>query len=312
MRKRFLPTVMAISIFILGQSQVPVSYLRSVSTIGPGTSETLTSYEHLPLLYRGQQLLVAGQLEGVNGFFILDTGSPTLVVHSAYTGKTGLPVTGTSFGGETLGLESVKGVTVRFRNRTFKESEVLVADLSHLEQVHGVTILGLLGKEWLDKHPFIIDLQRYHLLFLSKDSRTTQLRKPIGKNPITMVGHLPVIEVWLQGKKYHFGLDIGSSRNILDPSVFDQLPATTITHIDRIGLQGLTGAVQFHELVDIQGFKFSFDLVPGQYGFIIAPMPTLLTSDDKRVVGLIGVDGLKNTIFSIDYEGSMLFWWDVQ
>lgn len=309
-----MTVILVLSILFHGLGQVPVSYLRSVSTMSPLPVERLSGFNHLPIRVDRDQLLIPGQIEGVTGYFILDTGAPSLVVHRKWITKKGMPISGKAINGEQVQLEEVSDVRVKFRNNALEKYDVLVTDLSHLVEGRSMRILGLLGKDWLDDSPFVIDLKRNILTFLN-DTRVIERRKEVhvSVSEIQFIDHLPVLSVLIQGKPYHLGLDLGSSRNILKPQVINNISKEGYQVVAEIELQGLSATVQRCQLVDISNVKLtnSDQNRSKSIEFIIAPLPRLSTTEGTYLDGLIGMEALSELVFSIDYDRKMILWWDL-
>lgn len=294
------------ALLISGYSQTPVSYIRP-SLVVPSTVPHVGNHDHLPAIIDDDLILLPGQIGDVRGYFVLDTGAPSLIVNSRLVAGTGHQINGQSVDGAQVALREVVVPKVIFRNREHRNVRSLALDLSHLEQYTQKEILGLLGREWLENQPFLFDVSQRHVLFLDKLAQKTNLAETI--TPFKNLEHIPVITVQVNGAKMHFGIDSGSARNLLNKKALSKLPPACTQVVDKIDLQTLSQQVHRTDIVSVSGLQLSPHVSPVTADFVVADMSSLHTAEGMELDGLIGLDFLGQYIFSIDYQKHKMYWW---
>ena len=155
--------------------------------------------------------------------------------------------------------------------------------------------------------------KRNHILYFSESDRIAwRARKPVAVSPITWADHIPVISVSIHGQNYRFGIDSGSSDNLIDPRVLSKLTPEEIKVLDCIDLQGLSGDLIRTDLIQLEEVRLTVDQPADSASFIVMDLTSVRHADGDSLDGLIGVSFLKNTIFSIDYQQSKILWWAVK
>ncbi len=274
---------------------------------------SLLSHDHVPVHTESNMLLVPGKVNDVRGYFLLDTGSPSLVVHSKLVREAGEVIGGQSVDGQTVSLQEVKLEEVVYRNRTYQNIDALSLDLSHLDELTDEPILGLLGKDWIAQQPSVLDFKRNHILYFSESDKIAwRARKPVAVSAITWADHIPVITISIHGKPYRFGIDSGSSDNLIDPRVLEEIGSGQVKVLDCIDLQGLSGALVRTDLIELAEVRLNNDQHADSASFIVMDLSSVRQADGTPLDGLIGVSFLNGTIFSIDYQQSKILWWAVE
>jgi len=309
-----LTSLILLLTWVLSQlpAQAPVAYLRSMREVSVTSPSSLLSHDHVPVYPENNMLLVPGKVNGVRGFFLLDTGSPSLVVHSKWVRETGQIIGGQSVDGQTVSLQEVRLDEVVYRNRTYSDVKALSLDLSHLDALIEDPILGLLGKDWIAQQPSVLDFKRNHIQYFSESDKIAwRARKPVAVSPISWADHIPVITISIHDKMYRFGIDSGSSDNLIDPRVLAELKKEDVLVLDCIDLQGLSGALIRTDLIQLEEVRLTEDQQAVPATFIAMDLSSVLHADGSPLDGLIGVSFLRNTIFSIDYQQHKILWWAV-
>lgn len=312
---KYLTSLIPVFFLVLSQlpAQAPVAYLRSMREVSVTSPSSLLSHDHVPVHAASNMLLVPGKVNGVRGFFLLDTGSPSLVVHSKWVREAGEIIGGQSVDGQTVSLREVKLEEVVYRNRTYQNIDALSLDLSHLDELTDEPVLGLLGKDWIAQQPSVLDFKRNHILYLSESDKIAwRARKPVAVSAITWADHIPVITIYIHGKLFRFGIDSGSSDNLIDPRVLNALNEDQVQVLDCIDLQGLSGSLIRTDRIQIDEVRLTADQEAFPSSFIVADLSSVRHANDSQLDGLIGVSFLKDMILSIDYQSGRVLWWTVK
>jgi hypothetical protein len=204
----------------------------------------------IPFTRAGKLILVQGRADTTEGNFILDTGSPGLVLNSTYFREYPL-IEPHNSSRQTITGESgqvQQTVVKRFRLGGFNyiQAQAELVNLGHLEQSKGVKILGLLGVSMFKQCEMIIDYQHnlIHLHHIGKKERSTyqhvMLNDP-GKYlvyPIDIKDNRILVKTNIGNRDLQFVIDYAAETNILD----GRLPDKILDSVEIDGRIMLTGA----------------------------------------------------------------------
>lgn len=173
----------------------------------------------------GKMILIPGEVDGVEGFFMLDTGAPELILNERYfphrkLGKKKV----LQDVGRKVNCEQIE-VTHFIMGQVYRDDfHAIITDLELTEQALGHPVLGLLGYDMLRHFEVRIDYYAGFITFCALDKAGRPLTKWQKKTSdhqldFIMEGHLPAIQGQLLGKsKLVLGLDSGASVNLMDRS----------------------------------------------------------------------------------------------
>lgn len=187
------------------------------------TRYQITGHEaRVPLRLSGKMILLPGQVDGIAGFFLLDTGAPELILNRRYfpdynpTDSRTLHTIGHSNVICRIYIDSFSvGKLYRYR------FQVPVMDMTPTEKLLGAPLLGLLGYEVIRNFELRIDYYGLQVSLCRLDEQGEPLRAWQARGPdhslyFSMSGHLPILKTTLSGgRRLYLGLDSGSSVNIV-------------------------------------------------------------------------------------------------
>lgn len=249
-------------------------------------------------------VLIEAELNGVKGDFILDTGSPMLILNrkaSELMQFEANTLQGALSGEWTTCDLSWAGIH-RFNLKA------LALDISHLEGITGKPIMGLVGYEFFGEMNLYLDFN------LRKASLMTTAASDILNNtfikeniPFTLEGHLPVIEAQIGSNKFRLGLDTGAGTNLLHLNRIGDIEPELLTPAGEAGLNGLAGSQKV----------LSADIVETTIGasnywnmrFVFTDISNLENLVSNQVDGLLGFPFFEGGKFSINYQEKILSVW---
>lgn len=171
----------------------------------------------------GGLIRIEGEVNGVKGCFIVDTGSSQSMLNSEL-----LP----GLKGESIGTQGVSGevseaslVTVeslKFGTIEFTGIQALYQPLGHLAfDTPGIKILGLLGYQELSRFEIMLNYPKKNITFLILNEKGERESPAVLPDPLetirfTLDAHLPVLDCETGGKKLRMGLDSGVEINLID------------------------------------------------------------------------------------------------
>jgi len=211
----------------------------SLSVCTPAAFSQTADIENINFETQNGFILVQATLDNQAGTFILDTGSPTLVLNDRH-------FTGTSSDWQANGINgkvAVQELLVkkwRWGQIEHKHIIAVVTDLQHLEQAVQRPILGLIGYEMIRKHELYFDYQnRIIRQYEARRSALHEQHQPDAVIPFDLQWHLPVIRATIGKEELLLGLDSGTEANLLHQQNKRLLAKEQLGYVRPELLQGL-------------------------------------------------------------------------
>jgi len=218
--------------------------LNSNEFINENTLET--SFELMD-----RMIIVEGKLNGEIGKYILDTGSPLLILNKTPKESS------TTLGGisENGKAELIKVKNFQWAGISNNEIDAIAFDMSNLEKTLGYKINGLIGQNIFNNYELFLDVanQKVQLLksYRSKFHKNNKYQQKIS---FSNKSHLPIITVKINGKKYRFGIDTGAEVNVLNKNIKENLEYGSLKNFQKNNLHGLGGISQKVESANLTKF----------------------------------------------------------
>ena len=258
-----------------------------------------------PFEYANHLIAFTAEVDGTPGRFLLDTGSPQLLLNNR--GEAGRPSTFRGQGAAGSLLLSDRFIqSFTLSGRQFRKMWGLSLDLRAVEARLTQRIDGLVGYDLLRHGELRIDYQGK--TFQLRDSR----RKPrhAGRTadytlPFHLVDHIPVITVRSGRKKLRLAIDTGASINLLDDAHSD----LTLPLGETMSIQGLDGKTQDLNAASLRNRS----TLPGDAArFLLMDFAPLRAEEvDNRIDGILGSSYLENFTIGIDYRRGRIYLWEV-
>lgn len=154
------------------------------------------------------------EVSGEDKKFILDSGSPTLVLNSIYENDKGA-VSAVNVNGGVANMQTKVLPSLVWGDMQLKNQFALIRDLSHLEQRLNATIHGLIGCSQFMNYDIYLNYHKCQLALIDSFGKIPSCMANAASIPLTMSNHIPVIQLKIGNKIYSFGLDTGAEKNIL-------------------------------------------------------------------------------------------------
>jgi hypothetical protein len=273
----------------------------------------------IPFSRAGNLIIVRAKVDTVEGNFILDTGSPHLVLNITYFRD--YPSThpqSEDKQGITGSVENVLQTTVSsFSFGDLKEYRLNadLVNLGHIENRKGIRILGLIGMELLSKYEMIIDFEKnlIYLHLVSRKKSSSYQHEMLNdttayySSSIEMKDGRVIVRTEIAGKKIRLIVDSGAETNILDSrlpdNVFDE-----VTISSRIVLTGIGD-----KKVEALRGNLSAIIIGGQRA---ENLPVLITNLEKTcfsyggcVDGVLGFDFLSLKKIGFNFVKRKMYIW---
>jgi Aspartyl protease len=270
----------------------------------------------IPFTRAGNLILIQAKADTTTGFFVLDTGTPGLVLNLTYFRHypTSNPVESGGVTGSTLSAQTTVD-SFRLGPISYRHVDADLVNLGHIENNKGVKIFGLIGLQLLERFEMIIDYSsnRLYLHLISKKEaatyRSPQLLDSASYTiiPIDIEEHKMIVYLFLKGRKLKFIIDTAAETNVLDSrlpgKVFEQVEITR-----RVTLNG-SGNHKVEALVgDLKGLRLG-NLDIGALPVLITNLQSMCDAYNNCLDGMLGFDFLSLHKIGFNFVNRKMYIW---
>ncbi len=282
---------------VLVENNLEILYRNSESS---SEAPFETSFE----LY-DRMIVVEAKLNGTKGKYILDTGSPMLILNQIPQKKS------TSLGGisEESHAEIIKVKNFKWAGITNTKITAIACDMSNLEKALGYKIDGLIGQKILNDFELFLDIPNQKIqLFKAYRSKLHKTKKHHQKVSYSNKSHIPIIKVKINGKKYYFGIDTGAEVNVLNKDLKDRFSEKILTNFTESNIHGLGGKTQSVESANLSNFKIK-KIDFNNFQFLLTDLSSFEKKYGQKLDGILGHPFLLQNILSINYQKQKIYFW---
>ncbi len=279
----------------------------------PTQADPLATPTVVPFLLVGNSIIVEASVNGQSGHFLLDTGSPYLILNGRH-------FEGVSHRGEQWNLLDIHGQTCpmayfvvrdfRIGDMKLRQRDAYVTDLSGLEAAKGCNLAGIIGYSALRQVEIVLDFENLLLWLVPLDKkgrRKVHLHQFVAVDSfrLRMSEHISYIVVEFNGKRLRLGIDSGSEVNMINRQVLRRRPGhfTVTGHILIRGINhevmpcgtGIMESIAFE-----QGTQANLDVT-------IADMSAINQCLETDLHGLLGVPFLMQGQVAINFRRKKLY-----
>ncbi|MEM1219912.1 MAG: hypothetical protein AAGH79_13420 [Bacteroidota bacterium] len=180
-------------------------------------------------LHRGL-ILIPGKIGQQSGYWVLDTGAPSLMVNQQLS-KASADFEGLGLGG-TMEVMPQVWSDILIGSWSIPVSEGYSMDLQGLEQALEIPLLGLVGHSLFSDKRLIIDYREEHI----EVQEYTEFWQSVPNQTTTgtsfdLMDHLPIVEISRGTERWRLALDTGAGSNVL----VNESPLATIDALPNSG-----------------------------------------------------------------------------
>lgn len=288
----------------------------TISAIPGGPNDSVSCI--IPFSRAGNLILIKAKADSTEGNFILDTGSPHLVLNLTYFRHYPATQLQEEDGGMAGMNSRVLRTTVNalsFDVISYYRVVANLVNLGHIENSKGVKILGLLGMQLFRQFEMIIDYDK-SLIYLHRIGRKeaavykhemlndTSAYRVI---PIDIINDRVLARTEIAGKKLRLMIDFAAESNVLDSrlpnKVFENVAITRRIILNGIGdkkVEALYG--------DLSNMKIGNQT--------ISTLPVLITNLEKTCLsyescidGILGFDFLSLHKIGFNFVNRKMYIW---
>ncbi|KXX67922.1 retroviral-like aspartic protease family protein [Flammeovirga sp. SJP92] len=293
-----------VSSLSLIKAEVKVMMAEDKMQVKNNSSE---SYQQIPFELKGNLIIVNAVVNNEKQQFIFDSGSSRTILNSAYQNS------------KVNSVSSAKGINSNINNQDIIEipkiefgkllvenERVLVSDLSHLEKETKTKIYGIIGTDFINQLDIMYDYAQKQLMLITPDQfetlQTTHLSETEFQTfPMTtLLGHLPIVTLSINGRKYNVAIDSGAGANAFSTSLFEELKPV-LRGVKTTELQGLSGKVK-----EVQKGKMKKcmlgDVMYKSTPTVFTDLGHLDAFKEVNISGIIGYEILSKQKFIISYQ----------
>lgn len=274
----------------------------------------------IPYGRAGNLIIVRARIDTMEGNFILDTGSPDLVLNLTYFRNYELlhddPTEETAgITGTTAAVSKTLARQFTFGSFHYFNTVAHLANLGHIENSKGIKILGLIGLQMLKNCEMIIDpdSSQIYLHYFSKKDRGTYRNEWL-KNPETyevlpfdIIESKIITKVEIAGKKLKLAIDCGAETNLLDSRLPDVV-FDNITISRRIMLTGVGSRKTEALYGNLNRMKIGGREV-NNLAFVITNLEKTCFSYINCIDGILGFDFLGMHKIGFNFVTNKMYIW---
>ena len=273
----------------------------------------------LPFSRAGNLILIRAKADSTEGNFILDTGSPMLVLNLTYFRHYTTTIrTDAEEGGMTGTGNPVLETTVR----QFKLGPVVynrmvanLVNLGHIENSKGVKVFGLLGMKLFRQFEMIIDYDK-NLIYLhrigKKEEKTyrhemLQDTSAYKTYSVEIYNDKVLARTELAGRKLRLMIDFAAETNVLDSRLPDNI-FENIAISRRVILNGIGGQKVDAVYGDLSNMKLGNDPIR-TLPVLVTNLANTCLSYEFCIDGILGFDFLSLHKIGFNFVNRKMFIW---
>lgn len=209
----------------------------------------------IPFQLNGKFIVVQATVGGKAGNFILDTGTPTLLLNARYYDGEPVDRAFRDISGQTVQV-AVTYPAVLIGDHRWKSIYAEVINLQGLEKVLNMAIHGLLGMNLFRHRNLTIDFQKREITLSDKHEKPEILSAvpPDAVLPLRYKGLLPMIEARIGNQALQLVVDTGAEINLMDKDLINPLKQSLTVNARQTfsGSQRRRQQVTIADVTDLQ------------------------------------------------------------
>ncbi len=302
-----LPVAVGLLVAAPLTGQRTVNLLRTDGDLPvPAVVTSVSSDEAESFEFERNLIFFEAEVDGRPGSFILDTGAPSLVMNNRGQSASGSRFTGLGSGGQ-VSLTDHRVGHFEMLGRSIDNYWAIGVDLRDMESRTGKRIDGFVGYDLVNGGELRIDYVKQSFRLLPSSRRPAhEGAAPRAVLRFTLVDHLPVIQIKVNGRRYRFAIDTGAGLNLLAKWAEEELPTTADQRtINVLGLDGAPVDCPAVSLAAPDKLSAGGDTLE----LVTTDLSHLAESGQTELAGILGSPFLSRFVVGIDYRRQKIYLW---
>lgn len=259
----------------------------------------------IPFIKSGGLILVDANLNGEEGHLIFDTGADGILVNMPSSINETDIVDYQSVSGTFKSYDFFIDI-LKLGTFELKELNAFTTDLSNVEALTGMNILGIIGASSFESEILRIDNLNGTLELMPREKSSDLNSGQLSWCPFKFTNNVPIIEVEIGKKVYSFGLDTGASTSIISKNVLDHHHDLISKSEERVNLA--TSSETLKELSRFHISSLKVNNVEFQsLSFLALDLGHLQEIFEMPVDGFLSIDQLPIKQMYIDFIEKKIF-----
>jgi hypothetical protein len=255
------------------------------------------------------QIWLKATVENQLGYFILDTGAPTLLLdhRSDPTEKKDTESAGTGISGNvSLIPHRVSSFSLGGQERGGQEAYLI--DLSAFEKRSGNELLGMIGYEQLKDFELLIDCANRELSFFpARRNELHRTEEPVLTLRFDYESHLPILTLRNGKQKLRFAIDTGAGVNLISDEHGRTIKGL-LEESNTVNVAGLDGSHEELAYASLPALKLG-DFSLAEVPFVRCDLSELQPLEGPAIDGIIGPRLLRQFRISINFKKQKFYVW---
>lgn len=254
----------------------------------------------------GNLIVFEAEYNGQKGNFILDTGMGYNLFNSKYIDNNSV-IENLYSNNEVVNSNMSKAwIDV---NGFMLGGASFKADLQHVEQTKGISIMGIIGTWSLKRVILTLDFIHKEMVLQKAKGKNRFLAGEVLFNlneaiPFAYKGHIPMIQAYLGNKAVLLGIDTGAEVNILSNKLITQVRETHEMSFRKVML--LDGTLTYHPYSQIKSIILG-NYLAHRMGTIFSDLKQLNSLNGPPLDGLLGIECIKQFKVTFNFSKRELY-----
>lgn len=270
----------------------------------------------IPFKVIDQLIVVEVGILNKEGNFIIDTGSETLILNSVHFKSTRLyGQTGKQKSGVNGDIESVKEKyldKLSIDNFNIEKLNADVINLSHIEKIKKIEVLGIIGYSVLKDFEVFIDMHLNQITLTKTDKKGNPLSKKVYAETIhdsidfKLKRHTIVIDAKIEKHDLKFGLDTGAEYNQLNKNLDSEI-LDYFYPSKELKLTGASGATIKVMAGKLYRVKLNDSIYFGPMTTVLTNLRNVNSAFSTNLDGILGFEFFAQQRTIINYKKQKLY-----
>lgn len=270
---------------------------------------------HIPFQIIGKLLVIQATIANQTGNYIVDTGTPHIMLNSKYFSggaRTSKDRLFNALGGQVSNIET-RHADVYIGAFFHANMEVMITDISHIEDTKNIKILGFIGFNFFKNYEVYFDYQIQEIILYELDTERNKFvedfyyEPPFDTFDVKMNHHFPCLPVRVGETELLLGLDTGSETTLLRKRLKNKLKDQFIEKhkVKVMGFDNNPFVVPFGELPNLKVGELEYPLRE----VVLADISSYNQELDFLMDGLLGFEFFYRYPIAINFQKKEVYVW---